>query len=634
MEWHDGSCRRLDLVSCDGIDSCLRCGSFSGPATTLLFPQISKQSDIRLLYLSPGEFEQDIQCTISVHDISSRPEYEAISYTWADEDCNDDLCNTIFVSGQPLSVTRNCELALKRIRRSHSIRVVWIDAVCINQNDTNERGHQVRLMPQIYSTAQGVLIYIGEEADQSDLCLSALGSKTMPEFSEARYLTLGIMLERLLERRYFSRVWVLQEVALARTAMVICGHRKIGWTQLCNIELETPALQRVVQRSPVLKMKETALYTTPGRLIDLLDISRGCKANDPRDKVYAILGLVIDRDSRGLAADYSLCVKDLYVKVALHLALQHGWDNVFRRAGVEHRSIHTLPSWAPDWNHSIREAPALLPSKDSIHKQTILYDDKDDSLNLIAYLVGLIGNFQVCLLEKESTPYSIHNCDSRTSATRYFIWLELLSNQPSPTNPFEFVHVLHISHGKIIDRRVITSLRSIDRIYSNYGLWDVHYTAERLVLITAKEICQRLRSIQKQLESIGYGHRIGDPWIELMWTMEQARKENAVHLRYDVYRDIILKAIKHESRPWNKFELLWRNTLKPDSVRENMLRATGEDYELFVELNDAVWKLLSGAGAISEALRIVGQVHSAPAKSIDYSNYPSPTIPHIIISEV
>ncbi|GAW17943.1 hypothetical protein ANO14919_074120 [Xylariales sp. No.14919] len=594
MEWHDSSCWCLDLVSCDGVDSCLRCGSFSGPAAAVLFPPISKQSDIRLLRLHPGDFEQDVRCEIAVHDLSSRPEYEAISYTWANEDGNDDLCKTIFVSEQPLSVTLNCEMALKRIRDRCILRRVWIDAVCINQNDKNERGHQVGLMPQIYSRARGVLIYLGEEADDSDFCLSALRLGRLERYKEADGLRFYKALSCLLSRRYFSRTWVLQEVALARTATVMCGDREILWTQLHEVKLEvsTSEKTRRLMETPVLRMRETKLYTTPDRLLDLLDISRGCAAKDPRDKVYALLGLIINHHSQRLTVDYSLCVKDLYIKVALHLALQHGWDNIFRRAGVEYRSIHTLPSWAPDWSHSIKETPTLLPSKVIIHQQTILYDDKDYSLNLIAYSVGLTDKFKVCLLEGESTLYSIHNRDGRTDATRYFIWLELISDQPSPIHPLEFVQILHISCGEIIDGRVITSLRSIHRIYSNYGLWDVHYTAEWLVLITAREIWQQLRSIWKQLKSIGYGCRMGDPWLVLMWTMEQAQEENAVHPRDDVHKDIILKAIKHESRPWNKFELLWRNTLKPDSVREDMLRATGEDYELFVELNDAVWKLL------------------------------------------
>ncbi|KAI0182219.1 heterokaryon incompatibility protein-domain-containing protein, partial [Xylaria flabelliformis] len=317
MEWHDDSCKRLDLFSSNGLDSCLRCGSFGKSTTAHLFPPLSKQSDTRLLRLLPGEFAEDVRCEIYVHDLSSRPEYEAISYTWADETGNDDLAKTIFVPGEPLSVTCNCENALKRIRRQYCARMVWIDAVCINQNDKNERGHQVQLMPRIYSSAKRVLIYIGERTIDSDFCFHALGSSSMNTYNNYQIEGLLVSLRCLLASQYFSRVWVLQEVALARTATSI---RKL---------LDTS----------ILKMKEAELYTTPHRLIDLLDISRRCKARDPRDKVYALLGLIVDHRSLGLVADYNITVKELYIQVALVVALRHGWANLLFRAGTTNRSI-------------------------------------------------------------------------------------------------------------------------------------------------------------------------------------------------------------------------------------------------------------------------------------------------------
>jgi hypothetical protein len=74
------------------------------------------------------------------------------------------------------------------------------------------------------------------------------------------------------------------------------------------------------------------MYTTPERLLDLLDISCTCDAKDPRDKVYALLGLAIDENSHGLVADYNLSVKKLHIKVTLHLASRHDWEKILHRA--------------------------------------------------------------------------------------------------------------------------------------------------------------------------------------------------------------------------------------------------------------------------------------------------------------
>jgi hypothetical protein len=91
MEWHDTACPSLDLLSSGDLQSCLRCGSFTKLARLALLPPIKKQSDIRLLRLFHGNLSEDIQCEVFVQDLLSRLEYEAISYTWADETGSSDL---------------------------------------------------------------------------------------------------------------------------------------------------------------------------------------------------------------------------------------------------------------------------------------------------------------------------------------------------------------------------------------------------------------------------------------------------------------------------------------------------------------------------------------------------------------
>ncbi|KAI3319596.1 HET-domain-containing protein [Xylariaceae sp. AK1471] len=591
MEWHDRFCPRLDLISCDAFDSCLRCGSYSEPATAYSFPPISKQSDTRLVYLFPGGFEQDIRCEISVHDLSSRPEYEAVSYTWADETGNDDLCRTIFVSGKPLSVTRNCENALKRIRRSDSVRAVWIDAVCINQNDKNERGHQVQLMPRIYSYAQRVLIYIGEGTDDSDFCLNALGSGRTNSFEDQSF-KIYISLKCLLSRQYFSRVWVLQEIALARTATVICGDRHIMWTQLYNTNLEVrhaQEIQSLVSRS-ILKMKEAELYTTPDRLLDLLDISRRCKAKDPRDKVYALLGLIIDHHSQGLEADYNLSVKDLYIKVALDLALRHGWKNILLRAGTAHRSIDTLPSWVPDWSHHV-ENMSIPANAHPFDYGALQYKESDGSLNFRALYMGPADDLTVFLfktahLEDSQTDHGdTHVPQSFFLPDRIYVLLKNPILMKSKENFFFSLCRLHVSDGEIIGNQLTATIRDATGDQQGYYRVYAHDLAVSLTLTTVHDVLEVLSELEDD-----YLHE-DEPWDDLIssWTRESSM--NYSDFSSWPSRDILLHAIEHESRPPNEVDLLWRNIIELDPSRQEALRGHSIDYELLLDLNEAIWKL-------------------------------------------
>lgn len=121
--------------------------------------------------------DSPIQTYLAEYRLQENPWYEAVSYTWATEEGDCSLSSQIKCGDARLWVTKNCELALRylRLREPSSARVLWVDAICINQKDVNERGHQVRIMRDVYSKATRSLIWLGEESKDRGAPLSHPG---------------------------------------------------------------------------------------------------------------------------------------------------------------------------------------------------------------------------------------------------------------------------------------------------------------------------------------------------------------------------------------------------------------------------------------------------------------------------
>jgi Heterokaryon incompatibility protein (HET) len=127
---------------------------------------------IRVVELYRAEdFNSDLVCNISEVEFNSDdfPAYEAISYAWGGE-CADGshfvMCENDENHRNKLLITRNCALILRHLRKKESTRILWIDSVCIDQFSINDRNHQVQLMGDIYTLADRVIIWLGEDVSQ------------------------------------------------------------------------------------------------------------------------------------------------------------------------------------------------------------------------------------------------------------------------------------------------------------------------------------------------------------------------------------------------------------------------------------------------------------------------------------
>ena len=134
----------------------------SGPYTPAVYhPLDAKAQEIRLLVLETSTAEQSVYCSLHVVSLLSdpKPQYETVSYAWGDTS----LRSTIFVSGRSKNVPAGPGRVLQRMRLATKSRVLWIDAICIDQDNLSERDQQVSIMPQIYSNTRRNLVWLGED---------------------------------------------------------------------------------------------------------------------------------------------------------------------------------------------------------------------------------------------------------------------------------------------------------------------------------------------------------------------------------------------------------------------------------------------------------------------------------------
>lgn len=346
-------------------------------ATSVYLPLSADQREIRLLRLSPGQFQDAIHCSLSNFSLNECPPYEALSYVWGAGGPS----RQIFVGGLPQQVTQNLEIALRYLRHSSQIRVLWVDAICINQKDIPERNTQVIHMGDVYRSASRVIAWLGEEGEDSNLAYDAMEALPIDEqvhwdplqnpalnetFLEARYTT---AIKRLFEGAWWQRVWTVQESILGQTLYLVCGNREIPAELICAVSQGYFKHVNSCCRRFLWKENRHMSLWAPMALSDDLNTNRIEKDSqdllrllakfrtrlcyDPRDKIYGLLGLCSPDERKQILPDYSVPVSVVYEQVALNTIERTRSLDVFSQAyrfleGVEMATLE-LPSWVPDW---------------------------------------------------------------------------------------------------------------------------------------------------------------------------------------------------------------------------------------------------------------------------------------------
>ncbi|RGP78905.1 hypothetical protein FLONG3_2810 [Fusarium longipes] len=390
--------------------------------TVGIYNRLVGSDKFRLLEILPGIFDT-IEAKLHVCNLKENVmAYEALSYTWGNDVASHHPVISIEANGghHMTTVSRNLHTALLGLRQRDSSRLVWADAICINQEDTVEKGEQVKMMKTIYSDACRVIIWLGDDSNsqsnnQALLGDSPIGSTAFssvcstvndwltrngineieaaynelldngnsiihhdtsrhrihPHSGEYRneYYRRRFDMLTLYQRTWFTRVWVIQEGVLARSAVVQLGPYQIDWEWIglaAAIMLHNPVMniyghgQETIPRGVTnaymmyrLSTSQSCLSPLKFTFAQLLRVTRSFDCKEDRDRIYGLIGIqTTDGLNRRIIPDYSdgTTIDKVYLDIAWLLLKSESPLTLLSSATFSPSEDHCQPgSWIPKW---------------------------------------------------------------------------------------------------------------------------------------------------------------------------------------------------------------------------------------------------------------------------------------------
>ncbi|KAI1279465.1 heterokaryon incompatibility protein-domain-containing protein [Xylaria sp. FL0933] len=356
---------------------------------------------IRLIKLLPSKDPlSPVSCEIMHTSLSNAPVYDALSYTWGGQAAE---C-VIYCESKRLLITNNLFLAIARLRLPDDDRYIWADAVCIDQKNNAEKTDQVLMMKTIYQGAQRVIIWLGGDEGNSHSAIALLerlaevlrhqrqphenttnahaflepGSELISLLLKDRTL-LGLppshdpsynALNKLFERPYFRRMWIVQEIVMASETQVLCGTSSVTltWDDLAAVMRYVPDLAAYTRTIPsalelgqLIERTRSAVDQGHSRrltLSKLLSRHSCSQATEPKDNIIGVIGMMSSHPR--IRIDYNQDTSDFFRSVAVEVLkddgnldilgdIDHGVELTQARDGAD--EIRTA-SWVPHWQTS------------------------------------------------------------------------------------------------------------------------------------------------------------------------------------------------------------------------------------------------------------------------------------------
>jgi hypothetical protein len=279
-----------------------------------------RNGQIRTLMLQAGQDPDPIKCTLKVDSLKDKPLFRALSYTWGPPD----ETREISLDNVAVPVRENLWQALLHLRYPSTDRTLWVDAVCIDQNNDKERSVQVQQMYNVYATAEDVLVWLGREP------VEGLGFPTVDtEFKEApAWVSINPSedwsgftahvdnIMQLYNKEYWSRIWIIQEILFARRIIIHFGPSQISWHELTarwdnSREDENMCIAAGTSLAVMKNRNYDPINPVKQSLSTWLHHFNKSQCYDPRDKVYAFLGLIAPSSRRLIKVNYEKKPEDL-----------------------------------------------------------------------------------------------------------------------------------------------------------------------------------------------------------------------------------------------------------------------------------------------------------------------------------
>ena len=362
---------------------------------------------IRLLELAPGNVDDELVGEFLVHNLKdAQPGYTATSYVCGNDNRSH---HHILMSGTKLGIYKNADELLRRFRSKSHITHLWVDVVCIDQDDVVEKAREVGLMYKVYQNSKRTVIWLGPAGADATAAIQYArtldGTKYLEEYKptvmnagyETQYLQnkshiLDVLQDRpqkeslinscaeFLLRPYFTRVWTQQESALSSAPIVVCGPDEIAWNQIFALAwlfqprytmawpdwfLSNYPGERYARLEPNLifirsiqeyRLRQMMLAngepdTRAFTLIHAMHDASRFRCYDPRDKIYAVRNMATDLalDDWAPEPDYVTPWEDVYTDFSVRMA-ERGSDQMLDWSGVCQQGANSgLPSWVVDW---------------------------------------------------------------------------------------------------------------------------------------------------------------------------------------------------------------------------------------------------------------------------------------------
>ena len=362
--------------------------------TSYRYLPLQKPKETRLLGTHARKEGEPLQSQLFIYDLESPVRYDALSYVWGDSRKKEDeiICN-----GAVIRITRNLGNALKQISLGLGSggMLLFVDALCINQDDNAEKSHQVRLMETIYRRAFGVCAWLGVPDKDTEISLATieeLAADASNYHGERKHILNDKKMEALrtfFNNPFFDRIWIVQEIGLSSYGtLAAIGKNKIAWEDIgmaaakvldrLPIHVE-PVLHGMMQAMLMHNLFRTRKefqamslawrgYIIPSFNLHpfqhLLETSRTFNATDPCDKVYALLGHPDARKADGelmVEPDYQKSALEVFKETALSIIEQSskldilssaGWTSILSEIDEK---VERWPSWIPDWSVRLRQ---------------------------------------------------------------------------------------------------------------------------------------------------------------------------------------------------------------------------------------------------------------------------------------